>query len=143
MAQFFATYPGLRAEAEAQVRGSGPLRTALGRLLRPQEPTDRLNYPIQATGADGLKLGLAQLWAGRPRGVPAWPVAVVHDEVLREAPREMAGVVQAWAVAALTAGMQTLLRRVPVVAEARICRDWSGTPVEDDGHEEGADGDAG
>jgi DNA polymerase-1 len=142
-AQFFAAYPGLRAWQEAQARGSGPLRTALGRLLRPQEPTDRLNYPIQATGADGLKLGLAQLWAGRPRGVPAWPVAVVHDEVLLEAPREMAAPVQAWAVAALTAGMQTLLRRVPVVAEARICRDWSGTPVEDDGHEEGDDGDAG
>ena len=40
-----------------------------------------------------------------------------------------------WLVGCMTAGMQQYLTRVPVVVDATIERDWSGTPV----HAERAD----
>ncbi len=129
---FFQAYPGLRAWQEAQTARSGPVRTPLGRLLRPKEPTDRLIYPIQAMAADGLKLGLAQLWAERSAALPLRLVAVAPDAVLLETPVEVAERVRTWAGEKLGAGMQMLLRQVPVVVEARLCRDWSGAPVTGD-----------
>jgi DNA polymerase I len=52
--------------------------------------TDRLNAPVQGTGADGLKLALALLWERRGECPEAVPVLVCHDEVVVECETEQA-----------------------------------------------------
>jgi len=52
--------------------------------------TDRLNAPVQGTGADGLKLALALLWERRDKCPGAVPVLVCHDEVVVECETEWA-----------------------------------------------------
>jgi hypothetical protein len=45
------------------VSASGKIRALLSPT--PENLTDRLNAPVQGTGADGLKLALALLWERR------------------------------------------------------------------------------
>jgi DNA polymerase I-like protein with 3'-5' exonuclease and polymerase domains len=52
--------------------------------------TDRLNAPVQGTGADRLKLALALLWERRDECPGAFPVLVCHDEVVVECDAEQA-----------------------------------------------------
>jgi DNA polymerase-1 len=47
--------------------------------------SEKLNIPVQGTGADGLKLGLALLWERRHECPGAYPVLAVHDEIVVEA----------------------------------------------------------
>jgi DNA polymerase I len=91
--------------------------------------TDRLNAPVQGTGADGLKLALALLWE-RISGCPgAVPVLVCHDEIVVECDAEQARGVKAWVEKAMIEGMEAVLNGadeigVPVEAEARIASSW-------------------
>jgi DNA polymerase I len=81
--RFFQTYSGLKRwhdyERRAWQRGETETRTLTGRrrtnIVR---LTDRLNAPVQGTGADGLKLAIILLWERRDecRGavsVLVWP----------------------------------------------------------------------
>jgi DNA polymerase-1 len=65
--RFFETYPTLRrwrdGERRSWLRGHAETRTLTGRRRMDIERlTDRLNAPVQGSGADGLKLALALLW---------------------------------------------------------------------------------
>jgi hypothetical protein len=91
--------------------------------------TDRLNAPVQGTGADGLKLALALLWERRSECPGAVPVLVCHDEVVVECTAEQAADVKVWLEKAMIEGMEAALSGtdevgVPVEAEARIARNW-------------------
>jgi DNA polymerase I-like protein with 3'-5' exonuclease and polymerase domains len=92
--------------------------------------TDRLNAPVQGTGADGLKLALALLWERRNQCPGAVPVLVCHDEVVVECDAEKAADVKAWLEKAMIEGMDAVMNGtdevdVPVEVEARIVRSWS------------------
>ena len=96
-----------------------------------ENPTDRLNAPVQGTGADGLKLALALLWkrSGECPGVGS--VLVGHDEVIVECDSEQAADAKSWLEKAMIEGMYTLLNsmdegHVPVEVETRIARSWGG-----------------
>ena len=70
---FRRTYRGLTAWQRKQggAYGSGPIdtRTIVGRRrIGVANYTEKLNSPIQGTGADGLKLALALLWETRDPG---------------------------------------------------------------------------
>ena len=58
--------------------------------------TDRLNAPVQGTGADGLKLALALLWERRCECLEAVPLLVCHDEVVVECDAEQAAEAKSW-----------------------------------------------
>ena len=88
--------------------------------------TEKLNTPIQGTGADGLKAALALLWETRERCPSAVPVLCVHDEIVIECDAQDAEGACAWLVDSMTRAMQGLLRRVEVDVEATIASDWSG-----------------
>jgi hypothetical protein len=113
-------------------RGDTETRTLTGRRrMAVQKLTDRLNAPIQGTGADGLKLALALLWERRNECPGAVPVLVCHDEVVVECDIEQAANVKAWLEMAMIEGMDTVLNstdevHVPVEVEARIARSWGG-----------------
>src|SRR3712207_2681719 len=91
--------------------------------------TDRLNAPVQGTGADGLKLALALLWERRNECPWAVPILVCHDEVVVECDLEQAADAKAWLKKAMIEGMEAVLNGtdqvdVLVEVEARISTSW-------------------
>jgi DNA polymerase I len=91
--------------------------------------TDRLNAPVQGTGADGLRLALTLLWERRDECPGAVPVLVCHDEVVVECEAERAADAKAWLEKAMIEGMEAVLNgtdevHVPVEVEGRIARSW-------------------
>jgi DNA polymerase-1 len=137
---FLRAYPGIRAwhrrhDAGTDVAGnyvetpidvvvrSGRRRLAVSRY------TEKLASPVQMTVSDGFKTALANLWQTREQVPSAFPVLVVHDEVVVEVDRDAAERAAEWLREQMTAGMRRWLDRVPVVVETTICRDWSGTPL--------------
>jgi DNA polymerase I len=104
-----------------------PVRSPIA--ISPTILADRLNAPVQGTGADGLKLALALLWDRRDECPGAVPVLVCHDEVVVECDAEKAADAKAWLEKAMVEGMETVLNGtdeldVLVEAEARIARGW-------------------
>jgi DNA polymerase-1 len=128
-ARFFDTYPGLRAWHRRQPSSTVDTRTLAGRRrLDVAKFTEKLNTPVQGTGADGLKAALALLWETRDRCPSGAPVLCVHDEIVIECDVADAEIAQAWLVDAMRRGMGSFLRRVPVEIEAKRGGDWSMTP---------------
>lgn len=125
---FFGAYPGLRRWHElVRLRKARETRTLAGRRrILPAEISDtlRLNTPVQGTGADGLKRALAILWRRREEIGDAFPVLVVHDEIVLEAPETNCDSVGAWLQAVMIEGMQPLIDPVPVEVEVSIGASW-------------------
>jgi DNA polymerase-1 len=132
--RFFQTNPGLKRwhdnERLAWQRGETETRTLIGRRRMDVERlTDRLNAPVQGTGADGLKLALALLWERRAECPGVVPVLVCHDEILVECDGERATEAKAWLEKAMIEGMEAVLNStdegdVTMEVEARIGRSW-------------------
>jgi len=94
-----------------------------------QRLTDRLNAPVQGTGADGLKLALALLWERRDECPGAVPVLVCHYEVVVKCEAEQAADVKTWLERVMIEGMDAVINgtgraSVPVEVEARIAMSW-------------------
>jgi DNA polymerase-1 len=85
---FFRAYPGLRSWHQQTGRTKDrpvDTRTLTGRRrLAVARFTEKLNTPVQGTGADGLKSALALLWERREQAPGAFPVLAVHDEIVVE-----------------------------------------------------------
>jgi len=132
--RFFQTYPELKRwheqERQARQRGETQPRMLTGRRrMDVKRLTDRLNAPVQGTGADGLKLALALLWKRRSECPGAVPILVCHDEVVVECEAERAADAKAWLEKAMIEGMDTVMNdteepHVPIEVEARIARSW-------------------
>ena len=132
-AKFFSTYGALQRwhsrswqQAEGDVSES---RTILGRRrLIPQEEskwnrfTALVNTPIQGSCADGMKRALVQLAAQLPAS--ARIISTVHDEIIVEAPENVAEEVCAVVKQVMIDAMTVLLPEVPIEVEARVCGTW-------------------
>jgi P4 family phage/plasmid primase-like protien len=129
--RFFQTYPGLKAWHRAQRDGEVTTRTLAGRPRhRVSQFTEKLNSPVQGTGADILKGALARLWADRDAVPSAAPVLAVHDEIVVEVDRGEADTCARWLADHMEAAGAAVLTDVPVVVETQIVADWSGTPLD-------------
>jgi DNA polymerase I len=112
------------------LRGDTEARTLTGRRRTDvQKLTDRLNAPVQGTGADGMKLALALLWEHRdecPRDVP---VLVCHDEIVIECDADGAEEGKEWLVQAMKDGMDAVLNvmepHIVIEVEANVSKTWS------------------
>lgn len=132
--RFFVTYPGLKRwhdnERRAWKREETETQTLTGRRrMGVERLTDRLNAPVQGTGADGLKLTLALLWERRGECQGAVPILVCHDEVVVECDAQQAGEAKAWLEKVMVEGMDAVVNDtdeidVLVEIEARIARSW-------------------
>ena len=91
--------------------------------------TEKLNSPVQGTGADILKGALARLWKDRAAVPSAAPVLAVHDEIVCEVDADEAERCAAWLSEHMMAAGAALLPDVPVAVEVDIVADWSGTPT--------------
>jgi DNA polymerase-1 len=127
---FFAGYPGIAAWHRRLRRETAPVvRTLAGRRCRLPERHfygTRANYTVQGTGGDGLKAALALLWERRGQCPGAFPVLIVHDEIVVEADAGHADAAAAWLKQAMLDGMAPLLDPVPVEVEVRVARTWGG-----------------
>ncbi len=104
------------------------VRTLAGRVRR-FEPNDgeycaRLATEVQGSAADGIKMAIALLHPELAR-YGARIVLVVHDELIVEAPSEVARLVNDLVVAKMQAGMGTYITSVPIEVDARISPSWA------------------
>jgi DNA polymerase I-like protein with 3'-5' exonuclease and polymerase domains len=102
------------------------------RRINVERLTDRLNAPVQDTGADALNLALALLWKRRNQRPGVMPILVCRDEVVVECDAEQAVDVRAWLEKAMVKGMDVVLNnadevRTPVEIDTRIARSWGGS----------------
>lgn len=96
------------------------------RRLNVDKFTEKLNTPVQGTGADGLKAAIALCYERRHQMNSAIrPVAAVHDELVFEAPAHAAQDTALWVKQNMEEGMQSFLKVVPVVAEAKVAISWA------------------
>ncbi|MDQ7822047.1 MAG: DNA polymerase [Candidatus Eremiobacteraeota bacterium] len=122
--RFFEAYPGLRSWHQKQSR-SRVITTLGGRSWDEttlSSPLNKFNYPVQGTAAEGLKEALGLLVAGLPE---EWKLCgVIHDEVVLETPEHDAERAVALLEKAMVEGMSTLVKEVPIVAEATVKDTW-------------------
>jgi DNA polymerase-1 len=129
--RFFQTYPGL-GSWQRRHRGDDEVstHTLSGRPRhRVANFTEKLNSPVQGTGADILKLAFGRLWNDRVAVPSAVPVLAVHDEIVMEVDGDEAERCESWLRAHMEAAGAAVLPDVPVVVEVNIVADWSGTPA--------------
>jgi DNA polymerase-1 len=127
---FFKAYPGLAAW-HRRVGQSGKAaiqtRTLIGRRrLDVGRFTEKLNAPVQGSGADGLKAALALLWERRQECPGAFPVLAVHDEIVLECDQSQAEAAAAYLRQAMVDGMAPLVHPVPVEVAVKVGRTWGG-----------------
>jgi DNA polymerase-1 len=129
-AKFFDAYPGLRkwhAQAGRSQDQAIETRTENGRRrLTVARFTEKLNTPVQGTGADGLKAALGLLWERRAECPGAAPVLAVHDEIVVECDAGQATAAAAWLKQAMLDGMTQLVAPVPVEVELSMGPTWGG-----------------
>lgn len=126
-AAFFSTYPGLKRWHRSIADGEVETRTLTGRRRSSVRAfTEKLNTPVQGTGADGLKQALALLWERRDVVEGAVPVLAVHDEIVVECDADHAEAVAVWLKQAMLDGMAPLIAPVPVEVEVSVGRTWGG-----------------
>jgi DNA polymerase I-like protein with 3'-5' exonuclease and polymerase domains len=127
---FFDAYPGLAAWHRQTGRtGEQAIetRTLAGRRrLGVQRFTEKLNSPVQGSGADGLKQALGLLWERRHDCPGAFPVIACHDEIVIECDADQAEAVASWLKHAMLDGMAPLIEPVPVEVEVKVGRTWGG-----------------
>jgi DNA polymerase-1 len=129
-AAFFETYPGL-ARWQRTAGGSRDKAittyTISGRhRLNVTRFSEKLNTPVQGSGADGLKAALALLWDRRGEHPTAFPVLVVHDEIVVECDHGEADSVSHWLKQAMIDGMDNFANPVPVEVEVSVASTWGG-----------------
>jgi DNA polymerase-1 len=127
---FFATYPGIPPWHSRLRRDRSPeVRTLTGRRV-PVKPDGfyggKANYIVQGTGGDAIKAALGLLWQRRGECPGAFPVAVVHDEILLEADEGQAEAAREWLRRAIVDALAPVLDPMPAEAEVKIGRTWGG-----------------
>jgi len=134
--RFFRTYPGLQrwqrqTAAWLEREGMVETRTLAGRRqLAVKHFSVALNSPVQGSGADGLKLALTRLYQHREEVPGVKLIAVIHDEVVAEAPAAEAEHTAAWLTRHMSAAVQELVGdTVPIVVDTTVGRDWAGSPL--------------
>lgn len=86
--------------------------------------TEFINTPVQGTGADIIKIALGKL-PDALEGTSAKILATVHDEILLESDPLEAEKVSMILKNAMEEAGKKLLKKVPIIAEAKIARNWS------------------
>lgn len=120
---FLNLYPGIREFQQLIVRAK-KVKSLGGRYFDTTGLTkaQKMNLPIQASAAEGLKEALALLYQRLPRN---WNlVMVVHDEIVLEVPKADCQEAAHSLNEAMVAGMKKLLLNVPVLCAVNYGPRW-------------------
>jgi DNA polymerase-1 len=132
--RFFEAYPGLKRwhneNWQRAKNGATEVRTVTGRRrLLPSGPTKEwqrftglVNTVVQGGCADGLKYAMVNLAQRLPEG--AHIVSTIHDELIVEAPQELAEEVKALVCQSMVEAMELLFPQVPIEVEAKVVANW-------------------
>jgi DNA polymerase I len=136
---FFETYPDLRFWHDREYQqlkkhGNTETRTLSGRRRKGiTKLTERLNSPVQGTGADGLKLALTLLYERRGECPGAVTILAVHDEIVVECDEDQILQAETWLKEAMVEGMDDVLNSpevkgppIPVEVEVETTKTWAG-----------------
>lgn len=84
--------------------------------------TQRLNFPIQGSAAEGLKEALALLVDNMK---PSWKlVAIVHDEIVLEVSEEEAEEAKEVLETSMKLGMEKIIKDIPIIVDSSISNNW-------------------
>jgi len=131
---FFHTYGALRQwHGESHVKAQQGIRevrtVASRRRLIPPDASEwnrftaLVNTPVQGGCADGLKRAMVRLYHELPR--EARLISTVHDELIVEAPEQLAPEVCEQVRAVMCEAMAGLFPSVPIEVEAHVCSSWA------------------
>ncbi|MFN7065474.1 MAG: bifunctional 3'-5' exonuclease/DNA polymerase [Aquificaceae bacterium] len=99
--------------------------TLLGRQYIAHTFPDAVNYPIQGTGADLLKLSVLMFDTElKKSGLEAHVVNLVHDEIVVEGKETLAGQVKDLLKKAMLNAGRIILKQVPVEVEIGVNKKW-------------------
>lgn len=99
-------------------------KTLLGRRILAKKFTDAVNYPIQGSGSDLLKLAVV-LFALEKKDLDAYIVNLIHDEIVIEvADKDIEKTKEALSISMEKAG-KILLKEVPVAFEINLSKSWA------------------
>lgn len=127
---FFEYYTGFRewherVKRELKAKEYSEGTTLLGRKYIARTFPDAVNYPIQGSGADLLKLAVLMFMAGSRRlHLSARLVNLVHDEIVVECKEEEAQRVKELLEEEMKRAGSIVLKRVPVEVETAINQRW-------------------
>jgi DNA polymerase I-like protein with 3'-5' exonuclease and polymerase domains len=137
--RWFETYPAIRdwhrREGAKVNSGDDSASTLAGRLRKVRTFMEKVNHPVQGTGADGLKLAMALFHERLPEHLDAKLVIACHDELVVECPEEQAEEVVRFLEEVTVAGMNEVVNPdlddahpdcVPIEVEAEIVGSWGG-----------------
>lgn len=132
---FFKTYTGVAAyhkkERKRWQQDTHVSRTLDGRRRiwsKTSGPTlnELLNNPIQGTNAGILKRAIALLGQKLLEVYPSiLLVAVIHDEIVLECPRDLAPYATKILVRCMKKAAKPVLTSIPVQVDVKICKHWS------------------
>ncbi len=110
-----------------RIRREGFLRaySLLGRPLLCKTLNDAINYPIQSSGAELLKLALLLFSREvRRQKLRAKVVNLIHDELMVECPREEAEETKRLLKKAMEEAGKIMFKKVPIVSDCKVCPRW-------------------
>jgi DNA polymerase-1 len=93
---------------------------------------EKVNHPVQGTGADGLKLAMAHFYERLPEHLDAKLILAVHDELVVDS-EDQAEEVSRFVEEVMLAGMDEIVNfgldedhpdRVPVEVDVEIIESW-------------------
>ncbi|MGP8011000.1 MAG: DNA polymerase, partial [Halobacteriota archaeon] len=128
---FFSEYAGVRMWHDSQIRATvveSPGGRKWWNLPKPGTHSKwrgRINYPIQAAEAEGVKEGLILLLP-KLETHPQWKlVNAIHDEIILEVPDSDVDHARESLVSCLKAGMQKIIATVPIEVDAAVADCWA------------------
>ncbi|MFN3814279.1 MAG: bifunctional 3'-5' exonuclease/DNA polymerase [Aquificaceae bacterium] len=124
---YFTSFKGWHERVKRELREFKESRghTLLGRRYVANTFPDAVNYPIQGSGADLLKLSVLMFDAElRREGMDARLINLVHDEIVLECEEEDAHRVRDVLERAMKLAGRLILKEVPVEVESTISKRW-------------------
>jgi len=124
---YFASFKNWHEKVKRELKEFKESRgyTLLGRKYVAHTFPDAVNYPVQGSGADLLKLSVLMFDAEmRKEGLKAKVVNLVHDEIVVECQKDDADTVKELLEKAMKHAGKVILKRVPVEVESIIKDRW-------------------
>jgi len=100
------------------------VETILGRKINTRRFTDAVNYPIQGSGSDLLKISVA-MFKKLKKNLNANVVNLIHDEIIVETDEDIAGDIKDILAKSMEKSGKLLLKKVPIEFEIEIVNSWA------------------
>ncbi len=128
--KFFRFFPAFKewhdsVKRELKEKGEVKGTTLMGRPYRASTFTDAVNYPVQGTGADLLKLAVLMFDVEtRKKNLKARVINLIHDEILVECSESQKEEVEEILRTAMQQAGRIVLKHIPVEVESTLAKRW-------------------